>query len=284
MNAPVRLTCRDCGAVFYADSPLARLCDACKAEHLRRARRNQQRKERGWTPEEIALGHRIDEKRKGKARLDPRTPPIKTPVALRPEGPFEFIERVDRKHWRVRCKLCGREIVRSVSMMYMDVKSCGCRKERAPRGSVKKPRPVPEHAVPHTCITCGKAFMAGYTAKYCTECLDVRKLASARYRWRKRTSEGNADPSAKRSTKKESTGERLDRFRTVFRYGEKTRMTYREVCNCLGFSPESGYVIITNHFSVDCSDIDPDRVRALFVSCIDHGFRPSKKLADRVVF
>ena len=66
--------------------------------------------------------------------------------------------------------------------------------------------------------------------------------------------------------------------RIVWKDGEKTKMSYEDVCHDLGFAPQMGFVRITTAGTIAFSVGKPNEVKALLCSVKANGYKPSQSL------
>ena len=158
--------CQRCGKHFPLLGKHAKFCPDCREEHQREKSRDNLRRKRGWTEEEIANNAREQSHRK----YSPST----TPKVLMNNPAFDFIARVHDENgklrYRVRCKACGKIIDRTPANFYQPLNSCGCLKNQSRPSEVGQHISAAHTQIKHICIKCGKEFQGGATSKYCPDC------------------------------------------------------------------------------------------------------------------
>lgn len=101
----------------------------------------------------------------------------------RPDGPFEFIERIrlpdGKTRIRARCKRCGNVFIRSRTFFYNSRnQSCGCAHHAQRNEAIREKISESQRSIPHKCSICGAEFQGGTNVKYCPKC---RKAARTTY-------------------------------------------------------------------------------------------------------
>ena len=80
--------------------------------------------------------------------------------------------------------------------------------------------------------------------------------------------------------------EKVQKMKRIYKLirvdGSKVEMSYFDICKTLGFSPETGFVEITNDGTLTFTVGRPHEIRAYAAAIKDKGFIPAKSLIERL--
>lgn len=68
----------------------------------------------------------------------------------------------------------------------------------------------------------------------------------------------------------------------VIKNGEMVEMTYKEICQDLGFYPQTEFIRITNRGTIAFYCGRPNEVRALLLKANERGYKPAQSLIAAV--
>ena len=74
----------------------------------------------------------------------------------------------------------------------------------------------------------------------------------------------------------------MGKLRHVFKDGDLTEIEYETLCRDLGFSPESGFVVVTTRGTITFSIGKPSEIKELYAAVMNGGYQPSRKFKQRV--